>query len=180
MAASKAQKMLSLIKIAFKHLQPLFLCVLYKAFVRPLLDYCIPAWSPYYVKDIEALEKVQRRMTRMLPDYRHLSYLDRLQVFKLTTLKTRRLRYDLICVFKILNGFLDVDPSHFFVFNVRPSRSHDRQLYVSYSRLDARKNFFSQRIISFWNELPVTCVMADSVLSFKRELDSHLCKMGFV
>jgi len=39
---------------------------LFKTLVRPRVEYCVSAWSPYYKKDKELLEKVQRRFTKML------------------------------------------------------------------------------------------------------------------
>jgi hypothetical protein len=62
-AASKAQKMLAIIKLAFKYLGPQALSRLFKSFVLPLLEYCSIVWCPFYIKDIEALERVQRRFT---------------------------------------------------------------------------------------------------------------------
>ena len=45
---------------------------LYKSLVRSRLEYCVQAWRPYLVKDIELVEKVQKRMTRMLPDLKNV------------------------------------------------------------------------------------------------------------
>ena len=153
----------------------------FKAFVRPGLEYSISAWCPFYVKDIDILEKVQRRMTRLLPDSRHLPYEERLQHFRLMTLKTRRLRFDLICVYRILNGFMNVDPSRFLPFwtEIHVVCGHAKKLFLCFSRLDVRRHFFSQRVISTWNELPISCVNAKSVNSFKLELDIFLTKSHF-
>ena len=107
--------------------------MLYKAFVRPLIEYCCSAWCPFYVKDVDVLERVQRRMRRLLPGLQHLSYEERLQYFHLTTLKTRRLRYDLICVYRMLKGLMNVDPSLFFKLSNRISRSHSLKLNVKFS-----------------------------------------------
>ena len=65
---------------------------LYKAIVRPHLDYCIQAWRPYRKKDIDKLERIQRRATKIIPELRDLSYESRLLNCGLTPLETRRLR----------------------------------------------------------------------------------------
>ena len=87
---------------------------LYKAIVRPHLEYCIQAWKPYRKKDIDTLECIHRRATKIIPELRDLSYEERLKKFGLTTLETRRLRGDQIEVFKILNGYENIDRNMFF------------------------------------------------------------------
>ena len=62
------------------------------------------AWSPHYVKDKELLERVQRRFTRMIPDLKALSYPERLNRLNLWTLEERRVRDDLIEVYKMVHG----------------------------------------------------------------------------
>ena len=85
---------------------------LYKTIVRPQLEYCIQAWRPYCKKDIDMLERVQRRATKMIPKLRNISYEMHLKECGLTTLETRRLR-DQIEVFKILNGYENIDRNIF-------------------------------------------------------------------
>ena len=77
---------------------------LYKALVRPHLKYCIQTWRPCHTKDINKLERVQWRATNLIPEPKHLCY----ERCMLTTLETRRLRGDLIEVFKILKGYEDI------------------------------------------------------------------------
>ena len=82
---------------------------LYKAIVRPHLKYYKQAWRPYRKKDIDMLVRIQRRATKMIPELKDLSYIERLKECGLTTLETRRLRGDQIDVFKILNGYDNID-----------------------------------------------------------------------
>ena len=97
---------------------------LYKTIVRPHLEYCIQAWRPHRKKDIDMLEKIQRRTTKMIPILRNISYEMRLKECGLTTLETRRLR-DQIEVFKILNGYENIDRNIFFsVKEERRTRGH--------------------------------------------------------
>ena len=64
---------------------------LYKSLVRPHLDSCVQAWRPHLKKDIEVLEKVQRRATRMVDGYRGMEYEERLKRIGLTTLELRKI-----------------------------------------------------------------------------------------
>src|SRR6218665_490670 len=77
-------------------------CWLYKSLVRPELEYCIQVWSPHLKQDMEKLEKVQRRATKMIQGYKDLSYEERLIRCGLTTLEKRRSRGDLIEAYKII------------------------------------------------------------------------------
>ena len=77
---------------------------LYKAIVRPHFEYCIQAWRPYR-KNIDKLESIQQRATKMIPELRDLSCESSLLECSLTTLETRRLSGDQIEVFKIVNGY---------------------------------------------------------------------------
>jgi hypothetical protein len=180
---SRAHRLLSTIKLAFRFLDVQSLTILYKSFVLPVLEYACVAWCPYYIpyyiKDIEALEKVQRRFTRILPDFRHLEYEDRLSKYNLTSLYARRLGHDLTLVFKLVRGFIDLDSSQFFnvTLNTR-TRGHRYRIKMCHSRLDVRKYFFSNRIVSHWNSLPLTCVEATSVKSFKKALKLHFAQVG--
>ena len=74
---------------------------LYKSLVRPKLEYCIQAWNPSLIKDIELLEQVQHRATKLIPEIAHMPYHDRLKYLNLTTLELRRHRGDLIETFRL-------------------------------------------------------------------------------
>jgi len=64
---------------------------LYKALVRPKLEYCVQAWRPHLKKDISAIERFQHRATKMIKEIKTLSYEQRLAATGLTTLEERRI-----------------------------------------------------------------------------------------
>ena len=92
--ASKGNIMLGLIRRTNMYKEKQLIVPLYKAILIPHLEYCIQAWRPYRKKDIDQLEIIQRRATKMITKLRDLSYENRLLQCGLTTLNTRRLRGD--------------------------------------------------------------------------------------
>ena len=92
--------------------------------VRPLLEYCTQVWCPFYTKDINEIEKVQRRATKLVRGLRDVPYEQRLKTLGLPTLIYRPKRAD-----KILNGFDNIDTDLFFTLNTREgSRGHSLEL----------------------------------------------------
>ena len=128
------------------------------------------------VKDISTLEKVQRRATKLVPEYKDLPYEDRLERLKLFPLTKRRLRGDMITTYKIINGLMDVDN----VIHVSPNisnkmntRSHNQQLISVVPRTNMRKYFFTNRIILPWNTLSTETIRSESVNTFKARYDKE-------
>ena len=114
------------------------------------------------------------------PELRDLSYEERLQECGLTTLETRRLRGDQIEVFKILNGYENIDRNMFFSLKKDSrTRGHEVKLVKDQCRLDIRKHSFSQRTINEWNKLSTDCVTASSVNMFKNKVDTYLRRAGY-
>jgi hypothetical protein len=105
--SKKANKMLGLIKRNFRHLDVNSFLKLYKTIVRSQLEYAQSVWQPYKKIDINCLETIQRRATKLLPHLRRLPYSERLRQLGLPSLVYRRKRGDMIEAFKILNGFYD-------------------------------------------------------------------------
>ena len=179
-AAAKGNQILGLIRRNIVHKEKELIIPLYKTIVRPHLEYCIQAWRPYRKKDIDMLERVQRRATKIIPKLKNISYEMRLKECGLTTLETRRLRGDQIEVFKILNGYENIDRNIFFtVKEERRTRGHGVTLAKKQCRLDIRKISFSQRTVNEWNRLSADCVGASSVNIFKNKIDIYLRRAGY-
>ena len=104
-AASKGNQVLGIIRRNITYTEKSLIVPLYKAIVRPHLEYCIHAWNPHLRKDVDMLEKLQRGATKLSPELRVLTYEERLKECGLTTLDTRRVRGDQIEVCKILNCY---------------------------------------------------------------------------
>ena len=149
----------------------------YKSIIRPHLEYCTQLWSPVaghgnwsYIMD---LEKVQRRFTSMIDDIGTLPYSQRLENLKLTTLAERRIRGDLIEAFKITNSLVPYGKSLFEMGRYgntmlsRPSNSKDSGIKKLVN------SFISQRVIGYWNKLPIEVKFSDSVDHFKVNLESY-------
>ena len=190
-AARKANQMLGLITRSFHYRTKASLVPLYKTFVRPKLEFSVAAWSPWMEKDAEALEKVQKRMIRMLSDVKGDSYEAKLKDVGLTTLRERRTRGDLIEAFKTIKGHNNIDKRRWFKLidddQIRPStRSNsnitqegttERRVDVlerERPRLDLRANFYTVRVVAKWNELPDHVKNSRSVNAFKNTYDGWI------
>ena len=179
---NKANSMVGIIRRSFVCLDASMFLQLYKAMVRPHLEYANQVWSPQAKKYREMIENVQRRATKMIPGYSSLEYPDRLKKLKLPTLSYRRLRGDLIEIYKILSGKYDPDVCQDFI-NLRDqylgpdapeTRGNDRRIYVENPRLDVRKYSFPHRAVHVWNDLPNCAVKAETIIDFEVSLDNYM------
>jgi len=171
-AYSKANKMLGVINRTITYKSTDIMLRLYKSVVRPHLEYCTSAWSPHYVKDKELIERIQHRFTRMIPEMKDLPYDKWLQQLNLLNLEGRRIRADLIEVFKMINGQTNVKFEVFFEFDTNyRTRGHARKLKKNRFNRDLHQHFFTERVINVWNKLDNQTVLASSLNNFKWNLD---------
>ena len=135
-------------------------------------------WSPSLRKDINQLEKVQRRVTKLVHDCKELEYEQRLAFLGLTTLEERRVRGDLIEVFKIMHGYDDLRREKFFILeseiHTHHTRGHNLKIASKRSRTENRRRNFDIRTIDKWNQLPENIVYSNNIRSFKIAYDNWI------
>ena len=147
---NKANMMVGIIRRYFKFMDMETFCLLFKTLVRPHLEYASSVWSAYKKKHIESIENVQHRATKMLPGLLNMSYEERLRKLKLPSLRYRRMRGDMIEVFKIISGIYDSRAtSGLLELNTSTTRGNSKKLTKNRSRLDVRKFYFNNVLWTF-------------------------------
>ena len=133
------------------------------------------------------LEKVQRRATKLIPELKNLKYEQRLKRLDLMSLKDRRIRGDLIEEFKISNGMSIVNWSsgQKFTNSLNVSgpaagiRGHNcRMVREAVFSSSFRFNFFLNRIVKYWNALPIQVIDSRNLNQFKSRLDKWYNENG--
>ena len=170
-AEKKAQKLLGYIKRHFISRKKETILTLYRALVRPHLEYAVQFWSPTLRKDIKRLESVQERATKLISDIRGINYNRRLAHLNLFSLETRRLRGQLIETFKIIKGITNLDYRNLFTLSSNRTRSNGWKLDLHRFNTTQCGEFITFRIVTAWNKLPVDVVDSETVTEFKRKLD---------
>ena len=146
----------------------------FKTYVRPLLEYASPVWSPYTKCQIESIEAVQQSFTRCIPGIQQLSYSKRLQALNLQTLEHRRLLTDLTTCYNIVHGLSSLTFDNFFSYipNTFNTRGHSLKLSIPLDLSNTRKYFFSSRVVKPWNALPYEVVISSTTSQFKSKISN--------
>ena len=155
------------------------------SYVRPLLEYASPVWSPHLIKDIDAIEKVHRRFTKSFPNLRGLPYSNRIARLNIIPLSERRSNIDLITSYRILNNLVHHTS---FTFFTRRTHNHTRGYSLILSKPKVRLNvskfsFYSRvsRVVDPWNLHPDRVVSGSQLVHYppshfySKHTSLHLC-----
>ena len=182
-AVATANSILYRIKNSFSFIDISMANVLYKTFVRPHLEFAIAAWNPYAQTDIDKLERVQRKASKLPNCLRSQPYGARLDALKWTSLELRRTRGDLIQWHKIVHGHETIS----FVRGNQRLASHGMDSPAGNTRRGAlgierelvrnclpRYNFFTNRVSRAWNKLSARAKSEPDTNSFKAHIYKDL------
>jgi len=161
-------------------------CVVFKAVIRvfcyvPLKSTYAQYWnliplygrhSPAQKKDIDAVEKVQRRFTKRLSGLRDCSYSERLQKLNLQSLELRRIHYDMTLTYQIVFGLTMLKCQEFFQLSGCSTTRGHRFKLMKQQCCGYRRHFFANRVINIWNFLFKDVVNFSTLCSFKSSLNS--------
>lgn len=172
-AAGRATAVLNQIRRNFHYRDRFTFLRLYKQYVRPHLEFAVPAWSPWAKGDIETLERVQEKALKMVSGLKGKTYNEKLTELGMSTLESRRHDQDMNLVYKLLSGD---SGSEMFTLVGTEERTRTRQtagtlnLVGQFARTDQRKFSFAVRTVDKWNHLPDDVKQAQSQQAFKSRL----------
>ena len=168
---SKARRKLGFIYRKFyKFSDSSTLLMLYKAFVRPLLEHGASVWDPHLVKYIQSIESVQRFATKICLKNWSIPYYERLALLNLDSLYTRRKCFKLCLLFKMFNSLAAPSfPISLHDHNYS-TRSHDLCFNSRPSHTSAFLNSYYNSTVRAWNSLPSEIVHCETLLDFKKSL----------
>ena len=179
-SVKKANSILGIIKRLFVALDEDTLHLLFTSMVRPHLEYANIIWGPHFIRDVRAVEQVQKRATKLVPLLRNVPYRERLKKLNLPSLEHRRKRGDMITCYKIVTGKVNVGLDNFFLLNKHTTRVHNLKILKSQQATkQVRQQSFPMRMVNIWNGLPSAVVHSDTVNQFKNKLDAHRDNIKF-
>lgn len=171
--AKKGNQLVGMIKRSFNYLNRDMLSTLIKSIIRPVMEYGHAIWNPHLKKHKIALERIQRRATKLIPPLRDLPYSLRLQLLKLPSLEYRRRRGDIIETWKLLHGKYDQQFPWLVLDTGSALRGHGWKLKKVRRNNSRKMRAFSFRVVNDWNSLPERVVNCENINAFKNALDEH-------
>ena len=157
---------------------------LFTTYIRPQLEYNSQIWSPFLLRDINQIEKIQRHFLKRAFNRCNLyftGYKDRLKQVNLLSLQDRRIFLDLTFMFKLIHNLTDLNFNNFFSYKTSSYslRCHSLQIYIKKEfNSSIWSNSFFVRVPKLWNSLPAPIATAESLSSFNSLLKTHLLTLA--
>lgn len=171
---SNASRRVGLVYRAFSSRDAQFMIGMFVTYVRPLLEYNTEVWSPVYLRDIDKVESIQRSFTKRIKGLFNKTYLERLEYCSLESLELRRIKTDVMLVYKMMHKMVDLSFDDYFKYApVVGTRGNSLKLYPSLATKVVTFNYFGNRVVNYWNALPEVVVTAPSLAVFKKKLLEH-------
>lgn len=148
---------------------------LYNSLALPIFDYCSPIWTPHLITDINALQKAQNRITKLVPKLQKLPAPSRLKSLGIQPVKIRHKINNLCLLHKFFYNGLDLNFNEYFVpQTVSRTRGHPLKLCKPRALTTTRLNNFSNSVINDWNSLPSNIVIQTNYSKFRSLVTDHL------
>ena len=126
---TKANAVMGFIRRTFDYFAQNIFLQIFKSLVRPLIETSVAVWAPSKRTDIADLERVQRRATKQVPGLKQQEYSKRPKKISLPTLVFRRLRGDMIEIFKIMAGIYDDEVAPTIPKGNEHTRGHQKKFH---------------------------------------------------
>ena len=140
----------------------------YLTYIRPIVEYCTYFGRLTKLTWLIKVNVLQKYFTRRVLCRTKLSYMERLSLLKLDLLGIRRIKSDLKMCYKIINGLRDIDSLHYF--KVAPTssvtRGHNIKLIKPICSINCQLNFYTNRVVNYWNSLPADIVEWQFIWNF--------------
>jgi hypothetical protein len=168
----KAYALIAQIFRSFESRDCAFLMSMFNLYIRPIIEYASPVWSPHLKMDVNQIERIQRAYTKRIPVLSNLSYAERLLAINTVSLEHRRLYLDLVLLYKIVHGLssLTMRDIGLCPVHVCKLRVHGYNINSSFTPASSLSLYcFSYRTCKLWNALPKS-LFSLSLNGFKRKM----------
>ena len=172
---AKAAKATGVIRRAFRSRCKELMWPAFMHYVLPGLMYASQAWNPYLRINIDGIERIQRRFTKIIHGMNEMPYANRMNELQTLSLENRRTYMDLITVYKLIHNLLSCNMSDVGIELTQSiTRANGCRLKQPLVVNRVHSQLFSSRVPPIWNKLPLHIVNCNSVSTFKRHIFKHL------
>ena len=168
---AKCHRLCGCLLRAFSTRNPHVLTTAFVSYIRPVLEFASPIWSPRTLYLARRLERVQKLFTRRLHGLNNASYANRVAYLNIDKLCDRSTRTDLILLYKIIHGLVDIDLGELYLsINTNNTRANGLKLVLPRPHKNVLKFSFAYRSGVIWNKLPLNVVTSPSLTIFVSRL----------